>query len=383
MLVNGKKIINARVLINNNNNFFIGNAPLYIFDGMVVDSNYRCDFEEYDIHGKVIMPGMFNIHSHLGESLFVINKDVNWTIDKYLNYTESINKAMNPTERNYFWLKSAYKTVRRMKRCYTVGFCAARSSYISSKMGLLTMSGYPIMNSEKLVRYKNKGIEGFVEYYKKYVSPKSAVGVFLHSIYANDQESFELAKQCMRRGGEFLTIHVSEDYESMTKEKSIHGMTATEVLKENGLLGKNTILVHCGYVNKSDLELIKDSGASICICPLSNIFLNTKMINIQLLNEYGIPWYIGTDGLATGRTFSLRCQVNIAKKYHSSISYLDFFSSITKRPANVFNRSLYTGSIDVGNLSNFIVFDSDKNTVESLCEDFFKSDKRRIKRLVL
>ena len=349
--MNGKKIVNARVIYNRNGELYLDNKPIFIHEGIVVDEdNANCDFEEYNMHGKIIMPGLFNIHSHLGESLYTDVYGDDWTIDAYLKHTDNINKVMSSDERNLFWLKSARITVEQMQRYNTVGYCAARSAGISSEMGILTMSGYPIMNNVKLLEYKKLGIEGFIKYNKKSNSEKCSVGVFLHSVYANDQDSFELAKLCMNNGAEFLTTHVSEDYATMIQEKAMHGMTAIEVLDINGLIGESTILVHCGYVSESDLELIKKRGASICICPISNEFLNTKMVDINKLNEIGIPWFIGTDGLATGKTFSLRDQVNMAKKYYSDIRFVDYFAGITSRPGKKFNRKLYTGAIEIGTM---------------------------------
>ncbi len=52
----------------------------------------------------------------------------------------------------------------------------------------------------------------------------------MHSVYANDIESFELAKECIDRGAEFITVHISEDEETTKLEKSAHGMSAIELL---------------------------------------------------------------------------------------------------------------------------------------------------------
>lgn len=375
----GKKLVNARVIKNKDGKLYIENTPIYTYKGRIVDEkNFACDFQEYNMHEKIIMPGLFNIHSHLGESLY---KDVHgnrWTLDKYLQHTDFLNKQMSKIERKRFWEKSANITIEEMMKNFTVGYCSARSAQISLKTNIVNMSGYPIMNNIKLLEYKERGIDGFISYLNNYRSDRCSVGVFLHSMYANDRLSFELAKKCMDNGAEFITTHVSEDYQSSLRENRMHGMTAVEVLDMYKILNKKTILVHCGYISKTDMELIKERGASICICPISNLFLNTRMIDINILNEMEIPWYIGTDGLATGRTFSLRHQIRMAKQYYNDIGYQDYFASISFQPAKQLNRMIYTGNIETGTIADFIVFDSQKKEIEEIMEDFFKAKGEKI-----
>lgn len=377
--MNGKKLVNARFLHTEGGELYFDDAPIYTYDGIVVEKDSAvCDFQEYNMRGMIVMPALFNLHSHLGESMYRDISGSDWTIDRYLQYTNKINEDMDPMERRRCWESSARFTIDEMKKYGTVGFCAARSAEISKEMGILTMSGYPIMNNIKLIDYKTAGREGFEKYDKMNRSDSCSIGVFLHSVYANDQESLRLAAMCMEAGAEFISTHVSEDYSTRILECEMHGMTAVEVLDENGLLSEKSILVHCGYASESDLNLIKDRGAVICICPISNAFLNTRMIDINALNKLGIPWMIGTDGLATGRTFSLRRQVNMAKENNTDVAYKDFWMSITTRPGKLFRRKIYTGSIDIGSKTDFIVFDSMENDVERVMADFFTANGTNI-----
>ena len=129
MSMNGKKIVNARVVCNYNGELYLDNKPIFIHGGIVVDEAcVNFDFEEYDLHGKVVMPGLFNMHSHLGESLYSDVQGDDWTIEAYLKHTDKMNRSMSSEERNQFWLKSARLTIKEMKSHNTAGYCAARSA---------------------------------------------------------------------------------------------------------------------------------------------------------------------------------------------------------------------------------------------------------------
>ena len=210
------------------------------------------------------------------------------------------------------------------------------------------------MNSQKLIDYKNAGIDGFQRYLNQNKLKTNKIGLFLHSVYANDAASFKLAKECIDMGAEFITVHIAEDEETARSERHTHGASAVEILDKYGLLSEKTILVHCGFCSDEDLSVVKKRGATISICPVSNIFLNTKMVDLKLLEMLGIPWCIGSDGLGTGRTFSLPEQVRTAQKAFPDVSWEKYWNSITTVPGMIFKNDLYTGNIEVGVKSTFL-----------------------------
>lgn len=347
----GKKII-SKFLMERSGRFQITPLEVWCLDGRIMEIN-----ESHNVDAdcdEVIIPAFFNIHSHLGESIF---RDINgndWTIAKYLEYTEKYNAGLTKEQKIASWLESARYSAEEMYSKGIIGFCAARSSGIALEYNLLTMSGYPIMNSRKLADYKKAGIAGFRLFLEENQSDTSMIGVFLHSVYANDRESLLLARKCMDMGAEFVSVHVSEDLFTTELEKRTHNMSAVALLDKYGLLSEKAILVHCGYCSAEDLMMVKNSGAVISVCPISNKFLNTNMIDLYKLEDLGIPWCLSTDGLGTGKTFSLLEQVQCARKEYPDIPLEKYWKSITSVPGRLFRNNLFTGNIEVGTRSTFI-----------------------------
>jgi cytosine/adenosine deaminase-related metal-dependent hydrolase len=211
------------------------------------------------------------------------------------------------------------------------------------------------MDSEKLIAFKNSGIQGFRSFCQNNESAECKVGIFLHSVYSNDESSFRLARECLRECAGFISIHVSEDMATARLESERYCMSAVELLDSYGLLSKKAILVHCGCCSDSDLMLIKERGALICVCPISNSFLNTKTVDLYKLDTIGIPWCITTDGLATGRTFSLLEQIRFVRALYPQIPLSRYWESITTVPAKYFGMPLYTGTVREGVKSTFLL----------------------------
>ena len=319
-----------------------------------------------DWPGTVLVPPFCNLHAHLGESVFRNINGKHWSLNKYLAYTNQRNEGISKEQQQSLWKQSADATIDEMGRQGITLFCAGRSAEPAKQHGILTMAGYPIMNNAKIIEYKNQGVQGFAHYMSENQSDRISIGVFLHSLYANDQSSLELAKECMDNGAEFITIHISEDSESRENELKLYGMSPVLILKQSGLLTEKTILVHCGYADNEDLEMIADTGATIALCPISNHFLNTRMPNIYLLEKKHIRWCIATDGWATGRTLSLVEQAQFLHQQYPDISFETLFDHITCIPASLFNRGLYTGRIEKNVENKFLRVSYNGDSAEEL-----------------
>lgn len=368
-------LVNGNILIKKDGEYFIEQHNLLIHNHRIVEfDTTRAVVHTIDMRGKLIICSFFNIHCHLGESLFGNIDGDDWTLGKYLNYTQKYNDSRLKSEQQTEWNKSAKYTIEENISNGISGICAARSAEISEQYGINNMAGYPLMKSEKLKLYTEAGLNGFLLYKNKFKSEACNVGVFFHSLYANDREILEVANQCIRQGAEFISIHVSEDEETRQMEDLMYGKEAVYVLDDMGLINEKTILVHCGYTSNDALKVVSERGATIAICPISNIFLNTKMPNMYDLEKMNIKWCLGTDGLGTGRSFSLIEQAKMLKKYYGSISDIKILQSITEIPAGVYNRKHYSGIIEKGRISEFVVIDEQRTDVDAVIKDLLEGN---------
>lgn len=363
-------LLNCTVLIRRQNAYSFEKHNILINDLGTIEA-FDCKTKyaySINMYPCIVFPHFFNIHCHLGESIFKNISGYKWNLEKYLKFTDDFNHDILPSQIINFWEQSAVYTLNELLRNGTFGICAARSSEICKKHKYYNMSGYPIMNSNKLIDYKQKGINGFKEYKKMYQNNLCSVGIFFHSLYSNDKTSLELAKECMDNGAEFFSTHISEDLNTRNMEIKRFEKEPIVLLDQYGLLSDKTILVHCGYVSDYELKLIAKKNASIVVCPISNTFLNSKIPNIKRIDELNINWCLATDGVATGKTLSLLEQANELKKQFSNLSFENLFEHFTETPAKLYNRGFYSGRIQPGCKARFLV------TKDYVCNvhDFFK-----------
>ena len=306
--------------------------------------------EIIDLNNQIVLPGFINAHIHLGEAFF--NLPTKMTLLEYLNYSENFNKKLGENKQAH-WDESAHKT---LQDCLTFGTCAInliRGHYIAKDYNIKALCGYPIMKSEKLKCFFEQGVAGYKQYVKECKQNKIIPGVFFHSFYSNDKESFNFALKCNKITKTFFALHLFEDLETEEKVINTWGKDSIMLLSDNKLLNKKTILVHGNYLNDNHLKLIKQKHVSIVTCPISANKLKTKHIDIKKLISKNINWCIATDGLATGETADLLKDAQIL--YKENIESTEILKALTINPAKALK--IKNEVFGIGAFANFNVFE--------------------------
>lgn len=125
-------LVNGNVLIKKDGEYFIEQHDLLIYNHRIVEfDTTKTVVNTVDMSGKLIMCSFFNIHCHLGESLFWNIDGDDWTLGKYLNYTKRYSELISKAEQQAKWEKSAKFTIEENINNGISGICAARSGEIS------------------------------------------------------------------------------------------------------------------------------------------------------------------------------------------------------------------------------------------------------------
>lgn len=72
-----------------------------------------------------------------------------------------------------------------------------------------------------------------------------------------------------------------------------------------GLLDEATLAVHCVHADASDVALLAESRATVCLCPRSNALIGVGKAPVAAYLEAGVPLCLGTDSLASSPDLDL------------------------------------------------------------------------------
>ena len=116
-------------------------------------------------------------------------------------------------------------------------------------------------------------------------------------------------------------IHLSESVKEVEDCLEKHGKTPVRLLKDLGFLDDRTILAHCVQMRDDDLDLIRESGASIVTNPASNAKLGNGFAPAAEMVEKGINLCIGTDGAASNNTLNMFREMGLLSLIHKGVNH--------------------------------------------------------------
>lgn len=118
-----------------------------------------------------------------------------------------------------------------------------------------------------------------------------------------------------------------------------------------------TLFTHVIHANEDEYKEMKNAGHTIIHCPVSNRLLGNGALDLDEIEEHGIKWLCGTDGLSSNYDLNLFEEMKIALFMHKDRDLLELsknlLSSVTKDAANALN--LNTGQIEEGKNADMLV----------------------------
>jgi 5-methylthioadenosine/S-adenosylhomocysteine deaminase len=103
-----------------------------------------------------------------------------------------------------------------------------------------------------------------------------------------------------------LHTHCSETRREVYDVKKRYGARPVAHLKKHGLLRKNILLAHCGWITKGEVTEIAQAGAKVSHNPISNMKLATGGYTpLPELLESHATVGLGTDGAASNNSLDM------------------------------------------------------------------------------
>ena len=122
-----------------------------------------------------------------------------------------------------------------------------------------------------------------------------AVGVAPHSVRACEASWLdELGRYA---ASEQLPLHVHADEQPKEVEECLaeHGCRPIELLARTGCLGPHVTVVHATHADGTELDLLADSGTTVCACPTTEADLGDGFLPAARIDHRRISLCIGSD----------------------------------------------------------------------------------------
>ncbi len=125
--------------------------------------------------------------------------------------------------------------------------------------------------------------------------PLQRIGATAHSVRAVPIETIErLHAESVRRGAVFH-MHVEEVRREMSECIEAHGRRPMQLLLDRLAIDERFTAVHCTHTTAEDLARFAATGATVCLCPLTEGNLGDGFCDVQAIRSAGGAIAIGSD----------------------------------------------------------------------------------------
>jgi formimidoylglutamate deiminase len=121
------------------------------------------------------------------------------------------------------------------------------------------------------------------------------VGLAPHSVRACPEEWLRRLGEYARADGLPLHVHADEQPREIEECLAEHGCRPIELLARTGCLGPHVTVVHATHADGAELDLLAESGTTICACPTTEADLADGFLPAARIEHRGISLCIGSD----------------------------------------------------------------------------------------
>lgn len=378
-----KTLIKNVIILTMNENFDVyDDGEILIEDDKIIEIGKTChqSFDQcIDGNRGILMPGMINIHTHLGMIPFRGLGD---------DCPDRLRRFLFPLESQYMTRELVYHSSRyAMAEMLLSGITTFMDMYYfedevakaADEMKMRAFVGETIVDFPSCDSEKAYGGLDYCKWFLPKWKNHSLITPFVapHATNTNDLHHLQMAMQLSKKHQVPLSLHASElDYEMDYFQKEYH-MTPIEYLNHYDILNQNVVLAHCIHINDHDIELINQQKASVAHCLVSNLKAGKGVMPLKQLLEKNIPVGLGTDGPSSGNTLELFSMMKMIACVHKTVNHdrsafpcRDIISLATLQGAKALHIDHLVGSLEVGKQADFIIVETDSVSMYPLYDPY-------------
>ena len=337
---------------------FFSNGDLLIGDSSIEYVGPRLehvpeDATILDASGKLVMPGLVNVHAHTNE---ILNRGrfenvylETWGLHAYppadygpfsprLIYLRTMLAAIEMLRGG---VTSIQDDVAEVPRLTMEGTSAVRQAYVDSGMRASVACNqinrrhfeqYPFLRDRLppaalnlLMASTPPSVEQILSTYREIVDRwHDAAGGRLRvtlSFAAPQRCTPEYMLGLLRLANECdlpLHMHILETKIQRVNSQDLFGKSLAQYVGDLGLLSPRATVIHSIWVDAADIALLGEAGVNVAHCPVANLKLGAGLMPLRPLVDAGVTVGLGTDGASSNDSMSLFETMKLAAILHKN-----------------------------------------------------------------
>lgn len=258
--------------------------------------------------GKILLPGLVNAHTHLGMGgLRGLYDDQE--LDKWLSLVEKAEEALTSQQVYESTLKGCKEAIR-------FGTTTVYDSYRFHPKKCIQAIKESKIRALYSAGKDNGSILQLVE--GTDITPVlSAHSLYVHKARSDSKKILQEVQSLSLKHGLLKRIHIAETRLERFETLKDTGMLPVEYLESLGFLDACTLLIHCIWLTKKEIDWIGKRKAKIIHCPISNMKTSSGGV-MPLLEmwERGITVGLGTDSVVSNNNLDMFEEMKVCALLH-------------------------------------------------------------------
>jgi 5-methylthioadenosine/S-adenosylhomocysteine deaminase len=270
--------------------------------------------EVLDAGGMALVPGLVNGHGHAAMTLFRSYGD-DLQLQEWLEELIWPAEARLTAEDVYWGTRlAALEMVRSgTTHFFDMYWHPVEVARAATDAGLRATVGAPLFDGRQA-----SGLAALRETALASLDHLAACGPLVtpsltpHALYTVSEPSLEFVAQLAQERGLIVHVHLSETRREVDEWVTEHGVRPAVSADRLGLLGPRTILAHGCHLDRAELELVAERGATVVSNPVSNLKLaGGGTLPYPMARQAGVALGLGTDGASSNNSLDLLADLKI------------------------------------------------------------------------
>lgn len=323
--------------------------------------------EAVDLRGRLLMPGLVNVHTHAAMSLMRGLAD-DLPLMEWLNdYIFKAEKSLSPEWARIGTELACLEMIRSGTTCASDMYIFENSVLeVFDRSGMRAICGEAVYDFPSPCYGAPENAWACLRELKDRWSGHSRVrlAVTPHAPYTCSPDLLVRLHQFARDSGLLLHVHVSETQHEVAMIRERYGKTPLMHLDDLGLVDGQLLAAHGVWLTEEEIALAAAKGVSVAHCPESNLKLGSGFAPVPKLLAAGVNVGLGTDGCASNNNLDMFVEMDYAAKIHKGVA-LDptvtndrqVLRMATVDAARALGMEDVAGSLAVGKPADLIIID--------------------------
>ncbi len=318
-----------------------------------------------EFYNGVITPGFINTHCHLEISEHKGKITEGHLLPHFLEKVFELKQQKQSS--NTFENIKLYDAIMKSNGIVAVADVCNTNKTIQTKknskieyynfveaLGLGNAKSIFKLNQALLHEFLDNDLNGSIVPHAPYSVSKQLFQLIAESvnydqvISIHNQETFSENELFKNKSGELYNKLQSLGVDYSAWERT--GKNSLESVIDLLPLKNNLLFIHNTYSTKEDLDIvnIKCKNAYWCLCPLSNLYIENKLPDLNIFNDLTDKVTLGTDSLASNHTLSILEEMKAIVHHFNKINFKQVLLWATLNGAKALRLDNNYGSIEIG-----------------------------------